>query len=189
MKEDHKFCGVCGKRVERATPPQVENARPAPSSTETTKESVVGGLSSADMARPGSLGYGIYITDRRVIGIKKPDQFTKAVGGAIAGAVIGKMIGFEAPWVVSSVLGRNLSNDENMHLLTELDKSKDFEVFNRDITLVQIKEKGLIDPGQLAIFLRGAQTTDIAIALRTDRVIENLKELFKAHFPKVLRVI
>jgi hypothetical protein len=141
------------------------------------------------MARPGSLGYGIYITDRRVIGIKKPDQFTKAVGGTIAGAVIGKMIGFEAPWAVSSALGRNLSNNENMHLLAELDKSKDFEVFNRDITLVQIKEKGLIDPGQLAIFLRGAQTTDIAIALRTERVVENLKELIQAHFPKVLRVI
>ncbi len=26
------------------------------------------------------MGYGIYITDRRVIGIKKPDQFAKAVG-------------------------------------------------------------------------------------------------------------
>ncbi len=189
MKEDHKFCGVCGKRVERATKPMAASTLPEPSPTETIKESVIGGLSSADMARPGSLGYGIYITNKRVIGIKKRDQFAKAVGAAIAGAVIGKMIGFEAPWAVSSALGRNLSNDENIHLLAELEKNKDFEAMTHDITLVQLKSTGLIDPGQLAIFLKGAQKTDIAISLRTERVVENLKELFEANFPKVRRVI
>ncbi len=86
-------------------------------------------------------------------------------------------------------MGRSLSNDENMHLLAELEKNKDFEVNNRDITLVQLKNTGLIDPGQLAIFFKKAQTTDIAISLRTERVVENLKELFQAHFPKVLRVV
>jgi hypothetical protein len=208
MHEDHLFCGVCGKRVERPAstlakgksqaPPQINEAvrpppakakPPVPPQMESVKETVLGGLSSADMARPGSLGYGVYITNRRVIGIKKPEQFTKAVGGAIAGAVIGKILGFEAPWAVSSALGRSLSNDENLNLLTELEKNKDFEINNQDITLVQLKETFLINPGQLAFFLKGAKTTDIAISLRTDKVVESLKKLLQEHFPKVLKVV
>jgi hypothetical protein len=92
------------------------------------------------MARPGSLGYGIYITNKRVIGIKQPSQFAKAVGGAIAGAVMGAVLGFEAKWTVSSTLGRKLSNEENRVLLAELEKNKDIELNNQDITLIQLKE-------------------------------------------------
>jgi hypothetical protein len=227
MFEDHLFCGVCGKRVERppptltrggskpgevspsppakgsskvpakvasATSPKVESTAPlkVESTTlpkESGKETVLAGLSSADMARPGSLGYGIYITDRRIIGVKKPEQFAKMVGGAIAGAVIGKLIGFEAPWAVSSALGRNLSSDDNLHLLSELEKNKDFEVYIRDITLVQLKEAGIINPGQLAFFVGGAKTTDIAISLRNDKVVDSLKDMLKVHFPQVLKIV
>ena len=227
MFEDHLFCGVCGKRVERppstltkggskpgevspsppakgsskvpakaasATSPKVESTAPlkleSPTpSKESGKEIVLAGLSSADMARPGSLGYGIYITDRRIIGVKKPEQFAKMVGGAIAGAVIGKLIGFEAPWAVSSALGRNLSSDENLHLLSELEKNKDFEVYIKDVTLVQLKEAGIINPGQLAFFVGGAKTTDIAISLRNNKVVDSLKELLKVYFPQVLKIV
>ena len=173
-------------KVESRTPSQVESPTPP---IESGKETVLAGLSSADMARPGSLGYGIYITDRRVIGVKKPEQFAKMVGGAIAGAVIGKLIGFEAPWAVSSALSRNLSSDENLHLLSELEKNKDFEVNIKDLTLVQLKEAGIINPGQLAFFVGGAKTTDIAISLRNDKVVDSLKELLKVHVPRVLKIV
>ena len=219
MFEDNLFCGVCGKRVERppstlirggSKPKEDSSSPPAKGSSkvpakvasvtspkvesvtlpkESGNETVLAGLSSADMARPGSLGYGIYITDRRIIGVKKPEQFAKMVGGAIAGAVIGKLIGFEAPWAVSSALGRNLSSDENLHLLSELEKNKDFEVSIKDITLVQLKEAGIINPGQLAFFVGGAKTTDIAISLRNDKVVDSLKDLLKVYFPKVLKVV
>lgn len=189
INEEHKFCGNCGKKIERATPPQDRGSHPSPHPTETTPEYVIGGLASADMVRPGSLGYGIYITDRRVIGIKKPDQFAKSVGGAIAGAVIGKLLGFEAPWAVSSALGRSLSNDENLHLLAELEKNRDFEAINGDITLIQLKSPGLVSLGQLAIFLRGATTTDIAVSFRTERVFQDLRAMFQTHYPQVLRII
>jgi hypothetical protein len=102
---------------------------------------------------------------------------------------MGAVLGFEAPWAVSSALGTSLSNDENLRLLDELEKNKDFEIYNEDITLVQLKETFLINPGQLAFFLKGAQTTDIAISLRTDKVVESLKELLTEHFPKVLKVV
>ncbi len=120
-----KVKSVTSPKIESTTPSKVKSTT---SPIESGRETVLAGLTSADMARPGSLGYGIYITDKRVIGVKKPEQFAKMVGGAIAGAVIGKLIGFEAPWAVSSALGRNLSNDENLHLLSELEKNKDFEV-------------------------------------------------------------
>jgi hypothetical protein len=210
MNEDHLYCMSCGKRVERitspttnTTPPSTKTTPPkseikplqnkttyqAPVQAETLNEYVVGGFSSADMARPGSLGYGIYITNKRVIGIKQPGQFAKAVGGAIAGAVMGAVLGFEAKWTVSSTLGKKLSNEENRVLLGELEKSKDIELNNQDITLIQLKETFLINPGQLAFFLKGAQKTDITISLATDEVVNSLKELFKEHFPKVLKVV
>ena len=189
MGDDHKFCGNCGKKVERvALPPDGRTSTP-PELNETSPESVIGGLASADMVRPGSFGYGIYITDRRVIGTKKPDQFIKSVGGAIAGAAIGIVLGFEAPWAVSSALGRSLSDDENIHLLTELEKKKDFEAYNKDITLIQLKSPGLVSLGQLAIFLRGEKTTNIAIAFGKEKVFENLKTMFQTHYPKVLKII
>jgi hypothetical protein len=215
MKEDHLFCMNCGKKVERDIPnstgsstnqripktapiktapktviPKAATPKVAPTKVAPTTvipEIVLSGFSSADMIRPGSFGYGVYITNKRVIGVKKPEQFAKAVTGAIAGAVIGKMLGFEAPWAVSSALGRNLTNDETMHLLGELEKNKDFDVLNQDITLIQLKEPFFTELGQLAIFVRGEKTTNIAVRFSKDNVFEMLKEMFKTHFPKVLQ--
>ena len=189
MGDANQFCGNCGKKVERATYPPDGRTPPVPEITEALPETVIGGLASADMVRPGSFGYGIYITGRRVIGIKRHDQFVKSVGGAIAGAIIGKMIGFEAPWAISSAMGRNLSEDENIHLLAELEKNKDFEAYNKDITLIQLKSPGLTSLGQLAVFLRGEKTTNIVVAFGKEKVFENLKSMFQTHYPKVLKVI
>ena len=210
MKDDHLFCRKCGRKVENDTESKAESSQttlkgsktrardtiPKADSGQTTQtvpkavpEIVLAGFSSADMVRPGSIGYGVYITNKRVIGIKKPEQFAKAVGGAIAGAVIGKMLGFEAPWAVSSALGRNLTNDETMHLLAELEKNKDFEVDRRDITLVQLKEPFLIDLGHLAIFVKGEKTTNYAIKFSKENVFEMLKEMFKTHFPQIFQTM
>lgn len=218
MREDHLFCMNCGKRVERIlqndtgksttqnipTPPPMkitkEKTTPlkiAPKNEATKNidppsivpEIVLAGFSSADMVRPGSMGYGIYITNKRVIGTKAPGQFAKAVSGVIAGAIIGKLIGFEAPWAVSSALGRNLTNDETMRLLGELEKHKDFEVLNKDVTLIQLKEPFFTELGQLAIFVNGEKTTNIAIRFGKDKVFEMLKEMFSAHFPKVIQTL
>jgi hypothetical protein len=219
MRDDHLFCMNCGKRVERITtqdtktvatqqisaaqsntqsnkaPPKVsEKTLPkaeAPPSKEPgiTPEIVLAGFSSAEMVRPGSLGYGIYITNKRVIGTKAPGQFAKAVTGAIAGAVIGKMIGFEAPWAVSNALGRNLTNDETIHLLSELEKVKDFEVQNKDITLIQLKEPFFTELGQLAIFVNNEKTTNYAVKFGKDKTFEILKEMFSAYFPKILKTL
>ena len=210
MKDDHLFCKNCGKKVENDTDLKVERSQTTskvsktlardiiskaegdqttPTMPKVFPETVLAGFSSADMLRPGSIGYGIYITNKRVIGIKKPEQFAKAVSGAIAGAIIGKMLGFEAPWAVSSALGRNLTNDETMHLLTELEKNKDFEIDRRDITLVQLKEPFLIGLGHLAIFVKGEKTTNYAIKFSKDNVNEMLKEMFKTHFPQVFQTM
>jgi hypothetical protein len=209
MNEDHLYCMSCGKRVERVMHsmahkqpstkpiPLTPQSKPLPmraiheepAKPEVITEYVVGGFSSADMARPGSLGYGIYITNRRIIGVKKTALFAKAVGGAITGAVMGALLGFEAKWFVSSALGRSLSGDENRVLLAELEKNKDIELNNQDITLIQLKETFLINPGQLAFFTHGAQKTDITISLANDKVVDSLKDLLKEHFPKVLKVV
>ena len=219
MREDHLFCMNCGKRVEKITlneadtktrhqplSPQL-NTQPTKASPKTVEktqpkiiaqprkepeiipEIVLAGFSSAEMVRPGSLGYGIYITNKRIIGTKAPGQFAKAVTGAIAGAVIGKMIGFEAPWAVSNALGRNLTNDETIHLLSELEKVKDFEVQNKDITLIQLKEPFFTELGQLAIFVNNEKTTNYAVKFGKDKTFEVLKEMFSANFPKVLKTL
>jgi len=187
MKDDDIFCRNCGKKVENATPHLGGTLALAPSVT--TPELLIGGFASSDMLRPGSIGYGIYITDRRVIGVKRPDQFVKSVGGAVAGAVIGKALGYEAPWTISSALGQSLSGDENTHLLVEIEAKKDFEAYKQDISLIQLKSPGLISPGQFAIFLRGEKLTNIAVSLRTQTVFEKLKKMFQSSYPQVLRIL
>jgi hypothetical protein len=219
MRDDHQFCMNCGKKVEKITPQEAEKiarpqtntpqpntppvktpkkasekplptAEPPPSKDpDWVPEIVLAGFSSAEMVKPGSFGYGVYITNKRVIGTKAPGQFAKAVTGAIAGAVIGKIIGFEAPWAVSNALGRNLTNDETIHLLTELEKVKDFEVQNKDITLIQLKEPFFTELGQLAIFVNNEKTTNIAIKFGKDKTFEVLKEMFSNHFPKLLKTL
>lgn len=150
-------------------------------------ETVLAGFTSADMMRPGSMGYGIYITNKRILGVKKPEQFAKALGGYIAGAVIGKLVGFEAPWAVSNALARNLTNDENFHMLGELEKNKDIDINKNDITLVQLKEPFFTQLGYLAIFVHGQQKTETIIKFGKDKTFEMLKEMLKAYFPNVLR--
>jgi len=51
---------------------------------------------------------------------------------------------------------------------------------------VQLKEPFFTELGQLAIFVRGEKTTNIAIKFSKDNVYEMLKEMFKTHFPQVL---
>ncbi len=41
----------------------------------------------------------------------------------------------------------------------------------------------------MAFFVSGAKTTDIAISLRNDKVVDSLKELFKVRFPQVLKIV
>ncbi|TFG75466.1 MAG: zinc ribbon domain-containing protein [Thermodesulfobacteriales bacterium] len=179
VKEEHNFCNNCGKKNEKTAPPSISDTDSPHPLSDTTQETVLGGLASSDMARPGSTGYGVYITTRRVIGVKKPDQFTKAISGAIAGAVIGKVLGFGAPWAVSNALGRCLSNDENIHILIELERNKDFEASRRDITLIQLKSPGLTSLGQLAVFCGGETTTNIMVVIRTHSVYESSRRCFK----------
>jgi hypothetical protein len=107
--------------------------------------------------------------------------------GAIAGAIIGKMIGFEAPWAVSSALSRNLTNDETMRFLMELERNKDFELNRQDITLVQLKEPFFTQLGYVAFFVRGETKTELVIKFGKDKVFEMLRDMFKAHFPRVLK--
>jgi hypothetical protein len=212
MREDHLFCMNCGKRIERPQPASIQKTRPPAdrlgkkmekvqhalteserspvTQSKGTMESIIGGFASSDMLRPGKgIGYGLYITNKRVIGVKRPDQLTKSIAGAIAGAVVGKVLGFEAPWAVSSALGRALSTDESRRLIVELEKNKDFEAYKQDITLIQLKGRGIVDLGQLAIFLKGEKTTNNVVAFKSEKVYEKLKEMFQSWHPQALRLV
>jgi hypothetical protein len=210
MEADHAYCASCGKKVVRTVPPNTSIASP-PSKNESemrisevtldpaenqpshradvSNEYVVGGFTSSDMARPGSLGYAIYITNRRIIGVKKPGLFAKAMGATVAGTVMGAVLGLGTKWTVRNSLGRDLTSEENRALLTELERSKDIELMNQDVTLIQLKRKFFTNPGQIAFFIKGAQRTDITISLANDEVVEDLRTLFTEHFPRVLKVV
>ena len=210
MRADHTFCGSCGKKVERIASQKTSTTSP-PSKNESDmrtseltldpaanqpshradvpNEYVVGGFTSSDMARPGSLGYAIYITNRRIIGVKKPGLFAKAVGATVAGTVMGAVLGLGTKWTVRNSLGRDLTSEENRALLAELERSKDIELMNQDVTLIQLKRKFFTNPGQIAFFLRGTQQTDITISLANDEVVDDLRKLFTEHFSRVLKVV
>jgi hypothetical protein len=210
MGVDHAYCASCGKKVERTTPLTPSTTSPTQKTeppmriakvtqdpaaghphyrADTGSEYVVGGFTSSDMARPGSLGYAIYITNRRIIGVKKPGLFAKAAGATVAGTVMGAVLGIGTKWTVRNTLGRDLTPEENMALLAELEKSKDIELMNQDVTLIQLKRKFFTNPGQIAFFLKGAQQTEITISLANDEVVDDLRALFAEHFPRVLKVV
>ncbi len=122
-----KFCANCGASTTSTRPSQPHpiTSNVSPVTVFPTTESVIGGYTSADITRQGAgIGYGVYVTDRRVIGMRK-GMLTRSAGGAVAGAVIGGLIGGRiGAQVGSRVLGSKMSTDESKHLLGDLTRTK-----------------------------------------------------------------
>jgi predicted amidophosphoribosyltransferase len=188
IESTEKFCANCGASTTstRQSEPRAVTPNVSPVAVSSAGESVIGGYTSTDIGRQGvGIGYGVYITDRRVIGIKK-GMLTKAAGGAVAGAVIGGLIGGRiGAQVGSRVLGGKMSTTDSKQLLGDLDKNKDFEAYKQDISFIELKSPGFVGSGHMIIVMKSG--SQIPLMLRTQDIHEKLKKLLQTFYPEALR--
>src|SRR2546428_13561420 len=103
-------------------------------------EEYLGGLESGRMVKAGGIaGYGVYVTTRRIIGVKSRRALFKQLAGAPLGGLVG------------AALGARLSRDERVRLISELEQKKDLEIERNDISGIELKKPSFTHRGHLFI--------------------------------------
>ena len=145
-----------------------ENNLPPKVPTEVLKEEVLDGITSSNLQRDTYRPYGIYITTKRIIGIK-PNKFQKInpmwwfviVLGIV---LVGTLIGLGALFVplliggfflIRFILRRTIykPDDFSKKTIEELEGKRDFEVFKDEIEEIRLQEpKGTLFGGLMGGF-------------------------------------
>ncbi len=167
-----RFCASCGlptmPAVSQAPAPVPPLAAAAPSAT----ERYLGGFMSPNLHLKGrgasSMGYGVYATDRRVIGVN-------TIRGAFAAlAFVGGVAG-----VAFAVAG---AGDDSAKAIAELDAKKDFDVRKEDIWGIEVRRPRGIKVGYLDIRLASGAVTRITIADKPE--FAQLRSLMQTFYPE-----
>ena len=109
-----------------------------------SEENILCGVSSANLQKGFTKGYGLYVIDRRIIGVKARKTFLRGlIVGAIAAGVTGGLAGKET----GSDMGEKVlssSADERAKLISELEKKKDFEILRDMVAEIECKKPGFV---------------------------------------------
>jgi len=172
------------------------------------EEVVLGGITSLELGG----GYGIYVTNRRIIGVKKGLfakkvlsgllsftiavvigviigvlTFGAAVGGTL-GAALGLLLMRFGGWVTKTI-APGLVRDTNPKSLAELDADKDYEIRKEDIDYIEIKEPYMFESGYIKIVRKGGgKDQEKRISISDKYEYEYLLELLRKFYPEALRV-
>ena len=137
-------------------------------------ELFVGGFASGFLAK-GLLhvGYGLYFTTARLIGIDVGKNGAGALGGTMAGFIQGQLM-------------PKLSQEESDRTIASLDNMKDFEFSKDQISRIEIKKPGLMSSGHITI-------TPIAgnpekISLRHRIAFDRLAQLTQVFCPDKVKI-
>lgn len=133
------------------------------------EEHLLGGLTSGNLHVKGrtTFGYGIYATNRRIIGVK-----------SMKGLWASGLFGFAGLWV-----GRT---DQSAKVIAELETKKDLEIRKENILQMQMKKPQRTRVGYLNILLISGGNITVTIAEK--KHFEVLKNLMAAFHPQGLRV-
>jgi len=107
------------------------------------EEEYLGGLESGRMKKGMVAGYGIYATNKRIIGVKS----RRALGKALAGLAFG---------VVGAYVGMKLSRGQSFKAIADLDEKKDFEVAKENVSSLELKKPTMWRRGHIVISTLGA---------------------------------
>ncbi|HDI01956.1 MAG TPA: hypothetical protein ENF78_05975 [Candidatus Bathyarchaeota archaeon] len=158
------------------------------------EEKLVGGLESAKL-RKGLLslgGYGIFVTSKRIIGVKARGRFILRLFFEGLGAAFGNVPGALglAGAFLSSLLADKLSASQQAKLIEELDEKKDFELGKGDVAELELRKPGIIRGlGHLLIRSSSGEKVKILIDADAKKEYECLKELLIAFKPEVLKLV
>jgi len=139
-------------------------------------EAYLGGFASANLTRGFMGGYGIYATNKRIIGVKGIGA--KERGVMIAGAVGG---------VVGSALQKKLTGDKSAKMIQELDEKKDFEISIDQISQIEIKKGSFMKKGQLMITPKSGDS--ITIKVYGNNEFSMTRDLMQSFSQELVKVI
>jgi len=135
-------------------------------------EQFLGGFAGGFLAKGGTVGYGLYATTKRLIGVNVVKVGARSfLGGQMAGFVNGQLI-------------PTVSADESAKVIAELDAKKDFDVRKDQVSRIELKSPGLLGLGQMTITTQLRQETKIG--LRHKEAYQRLRDLMQVFYPEVL---
>jgi hypothetical protein len=142
----------------------------------TEEEQFLGGFTSANLHLKGrglsSMGYGIYATNKRIIGVNSKKGLLQGIGFALGG-VTG--IGLVAA-------GRK---DSSAKTIAQLEEKKDFEVRKQDISQIEVRKPHGLKVGYLNLTLNSGESIKVTIADKKE--FNTVRDLMKAFHPEGLK--
>ena len=136
----------------------------------------MGGLESGRMVKAGGIaGYGVYVTTKRIIGVKS----RRALFKQLAGATLGGMVG--------AALGARLSRDDSIRVISELEQKKDLEVLKENISGIELRKPTFVHRGHIAVSTLSGDPVKVIIADKGD--YQRLEALMRAFRPDVVTVV
>lgn len=136
-------------------------------------ESFIGGFASGFLARGFHIGYGVYFTTRRLIGVDVGKNGGGALGGTMAGFIDGQ-------------LTPNLSQEENGRVIGMLEGMKDFDLLKEQISRLELHKVGLLGSGHLVIV--PDQGEQVKITLRHRTAYDRLMTLTQKFGPELVKL-
>jgi hypothetical protein len=135
-------------------------------------EIFLGGFASGFLARGLTrIGYGIYFTTRRVIGIDLGKNGGGALGGTMAGFINGELM-------------PQLSHEESDKTIANLVRMQDFEMGKDQISRIELKKPGILGSGHIVFAPRQGKSEKIT--LRHRMAYDRLLTLTHAFSPNMV---
>lgn len=134
-------------------------------------ESFIGGFASGFLARGFHIGYGVYFTTRRLIGVDVGKNGGGALGGTMAGFIEGQLMPI-------------LPTTENEKVIGMLDGMKEFDMLKERIRRIELHKVGLLGSGHLVIVPNSGDS--IKISLRHRMAYDRLVTLTHAFGPELV---
>jgi hypothetical protein len=136
-------------------------------------ELFLGGFASGFLARGLThIGYGIYFTTSRLIGVDLGANGAGALGGTMAGFIHGELM-------------PQLSPEESAKTIVDLERMRDFEMEKNQIGRIELKKPGLLGTGHIVITPKEGKPEKIILRHRI--AYDRLMTLTQAFSPELVK--
>ena len=149
------------------------------------EEKYIGGIKSSHFKKKktwGVGGYAIYVTSKRIIGIK--GTFMGLIKDTAKGTFLDTVL---FPYLSAGLM---LGKKEKSKAVEQLEKNKDIEIFKKDVSGIEIKKPSalcFISAGYLKIERKNGEPVQISILFKPD--FKEIKKLMEAFKPESLKIV
>ena len=134
-------------------------------------EMFLGGFASGFLAKGFHIGYGLYFTTSRVIGIDLGSGGGGGLGGAMAGFIEGQLM-------------PTVSQEESDRVIGKLEGMKEFDMMKDRISRIEIKKPGLLGTGHITITPTNGKP--VKITLRHRIAYDRIMQLTRVFSPELV---